>query len=739
MDDNTINTQAKNLTKAIFQHETGINYDAKGDAGTSSGAGQWQPDTWKAQAKDVLGDENAAMTPQNQSVVAQGTIRKLIKQGKNAADIAAIWNSGSDENWQNKVGTTTINGQQIKYNVPKYVKDVTDLYQGYKGQSSSQSQQTDQSTDPTNQAPTQPGAFRYDVPGNKISVADAQKQADQAVQVSGNTGSSLGIFGNTVKGVGDLISSSEQALGNTIGGIANTNNLSNQYADIETQNAKALISLQKVIKDHDSKGLDTTNLKKAYNSIQDHVDETNKSREEAMAGANKSTGQVLGEIGGTTLDLLTAGTYGAAAKGLKSGELAAKTAFEAPTVVKGVETLAKKPAPLFSKAGLGKVAAGTGLGYTQDVTQGLQGNRGEDRTGASAFIPGAGTLIGGGLPALTGGMKSIANSTAKDVDTLVGTVIQGKTADIEKAKAALSNIDTKGIKTYSDLENTLDTKIKTISEKLDTALDTNKATTKLKDLGTDIKAGESTISHNYVKDALGELKAHYRAINDPAGEAKIDQLTNKAKTEGLTVKEINNLAKEHGNTLNAFNANGQAASGLTKQAAENTRSGLKTTARNLFGNEAYKGADEQLTNLIRTRNLVDGVNEGVNKLKQKVNPRTLGEKAGRLLFQATDKLTGGGLKGYIQSFLPRGEGLKIMNSLDLEKGLGKNLKLLRGVLDAPKEDIVTKLQDLVDSVSSKNTSSIPLTPPKNRSLGALAREISQRNAQAGLPKKPAKL
>ena len=132
--DPTIATQAKNLTKAIFQHESGMNYNATGDAGTSKGAGQWQPGTWKAQAKDVLGDEKAPMTPENQSVVAQGTIRKLIAQGKNAAQIAAIWNSGSDKGWEKKVGTTTINGQQIKYNVPKYVKDVTDLYQQYKTQ-----------------------------------------------------------------------------------------------------------------------------------------------------------------------------------------------------------------------------------------------------------------------------------------------------------------------------------------------------------------------------------------------------------------------------------------------------------------------------------------------------------------------------------------------------------------------------------------------------------------------------
>lgn len=122
------------LSKAIFQHESGGDYNAVGDAGTSHGAGQWQAATWKSQAKDVLGDENAPMTPDNQKAVIQVSIAKDKASGLNPAQIAAKWNSGSPDGWENKIGTTTINGQQIKYNVPAYVKAVTDLYQQNKGQ-----------------------------------------------------------------------------------------------------------------------------------------------------------------------------------------------------------------------------------------------------------------------------------------------------------------------------------------------------------------------------------------------------------------------------------------------------------------------------------------------------------------------------------------------------------------------------------------------------------------------------
>lgn len=123
-----------NLSKAIFQRESGGDFNAVGDAGTSHGAGQWQPGTWKQQAKNVLGDENAPMTPDNQKAVIQVTVAQRKAAGLNPAQIAAEWNSGKSQGWENHVGTTTINGQQIHYDTPKYVKDVTELYQSYKGQ-----------------------------------------------------------------------------------------------------------------------------------------------------------------------------------------------------------------------------------------------------------------------------------------------------------------------------------------------------------------------------------------------------------------------------------------------------------------------------------------------------------------------------------------------------------------------------------------------------------------------------
>lgn len=119
---------AINLAKAIRQTESGGDFNAKGASG-ESGAYQWTPATWQAQAQQILGDPKAAMTPANQNAVAYGIIKTWKDQGLNAAEIAAKWNSGSSTGWENKIGT---NSYGVKYNVPQYVKSVTDAYQTIK-------------------------------------------------------------------------------------------------------------------------------------------------------------------------------------------------------------------------------------------------------------------------------------------------------------------------------------------------------------------------------------------------------------------------------------------------------------------------------------------------------------------------------------------------------------------------------------------------------------------------------
>lgn len=298
------------------------------------------------------------------------------------------------------------------------------------------------------------------------------------------------------------------------------------------------------------------------------------------------------------------------------------------------------------------------------------------------------------------------------VTRAAGTITQGKTADIAPAKRALSTIDVKNIKTYKDLGTALDNHIAQLSEKLDTALSTKKGALTLDKLSTALKVGEQSVSHNYVEDALSQLKNFYKKTNDVASEAKISQIEAKAKSQGLTVKEVNDLAKLHGQDLNGFNANGELASGLTKQAAENTRSGLKGTARNIFGNKVYKNADSRLSDLIKTRDLVSNVEEKVNALKQKILKRGLGATIGYKVGKAINALGLGSPKGMIDAFVTRGQGFKVMNALDLEKNLQKNLNKLQKLSDLPDDKLLKQLEVFVKQ-AEKATANRPSAKVKD--------------------------
>jgi len=140
-----------NLAKAIRQTESGGDFNAKGGSG-ESGAYQWMPNTWKAHAKQALGNENAEMSPSNQNAVAYTVLKSWKDQGLNPAQIAAKWNSGSESGWENKRG---VNSAGVHYDVPKYVKSVTDAYQTVKA-----------------------GGQTFADPNNPSSVAAPQPQGD---------------------------------------------------------------------------------------------------------------------------------------------------------------------------------------------------------------------------------------------------------------------------------------------------------------------------------------------------------------------------------------------------------------------------------------------------------------------------------------------------------------------------------------------------------------------------------
>lgn len=304
--------------------------------------------------------------------------------------------------------------------------------------------------------------------------------------------------------------------------------------------------------------------------------------------------------------------------------------------------------------------------------------------------------------------EAIANRSAKaagEVDRLAGAVAQGDAKDIASVKTALQEVDLTGAKTYADATKALDEHIKAVAGGVDKALETNPYVKPTSELSFTQKVGGEEVSHNYVEDALKQLKDYYGKIGDQVGLAQVTQLEQKGLTQGLSVKEINDIARVHGKDLSGFNANGELASGLSKQAAENTRKGLKATAREQFGHPLYKEADQALSKVIKTRDLFQEMANKVQKAQQKIKQLSLPQQIGNAFEKAVNVATLGTSRGALRA---AGQAMGIrgpatMSALDLEKVLQKNIGKIDELLNkgASKETVLSKLQKYVEENGAK--------------------------------------
>jgi hypothetical protein len=542
----------------------------------------------------------------------------------------------------------------------------------------------------------------------KVSAFDTLKQRQNLIGETTNkieTPKAKGGF------VGEMLTGSTQKFGKTIGESLAAGKNTELYSQSLEQNTKIANDLRKRIVDNKKIGKDTSRLESALAQL---IKDTPKQEQFTGNVINKTTGQILGEAGGTALETLSGGL-------LSSG---AKTAIS-PTL-----------------SLLGKVKQGAKIGATYGAigggTSAMQ--EGED-VGGTLKSAGIGVLIGGALGGgLTyGGTKlgeKLANRPAKlatqkieQGKKVTGEILQGTPDDIMRGQKILQNPKLKGAKTYQEGVDILDKEVTNLAKKQDTLLSKDITQRKLKDVIVSTKVGDETVKNNYVKDAIKQLKNYFVSTNDVPNLRKIEQLEEKARTKGITVKEINNIARIHGERLNAFNASGELSSGLNKQAAENTRSGLKTTVRNLFGGEKSKSIDKQIEDTIRVRKLFTDMSEKVNTLQQRIQERSLGAKTGYLVGKVINTIGLGSPKGIVEALIPRGQGFKVMNALDLEKNLVKNLKILQDVADKsiPESTLIPKLESFLKTMT-KNYS---LTQSPAQSITKT--EISQ-NISKTLPK-----
>ena len=279
-----------------------------------------------------------------------------------------------------------------------------------------------------------------------------------------------------------------------------------------------------------------------------------------------------------------------------------------------------------------------------------------------------------------------AEKATKESSRLTTSIINGKIKDIPVAQKVLTSIDTKAIKTYSDLKNVLKNKTDDLLKEVNSLLVKDKNLYKPEKLSLTKKVGLKEVNKDFVSEAIDHLESVYKTSNDIVNTERMSQLRNRLKKTGISLEDVNNIAKEYGVEIGqkAFSKTGEPLTSVSARAAENTRKGIKETLRELSPDKkSLDSLDKQASESIRIEKLVSSVDEGVNRLAGKIKQegpimqtgRTVGKFAGK----AVDIATGGIARNFLTSFLPSNIGNKVMNFVDLEKNLNKSLKRLKEI------------------------------------------------------------
>lgn len=136
---------AKAITKAIGYAENGgapdVKHPSAGKTGEMKSIFQYTPATWKAYAKQYLGDENAPLTPDSETMVTLKKVGDLLDEGYDAKQIASVWNSGDKNAYSGKFsnGSPSIGVNKkygVKFDVPKYATSVNTYAKQFYGEMS---------------------------------------------------------------------------------------------------------------------------------------------------------------------------------------------------------------------------------------------------------------------------------------------------------------------------------------------------------------------------------------------------------------------------------------------------------------------------------------------------------------------------------------------------------------------------------------------------------------------------
>jgi hypothetical protein len=218
--------------------------------------------------------------------------------------------------------------------------------------------------------------------------------------------------------------------------------------------------------------------------------------------------------------------------------------------------------------------------------------------GLEAGVKQAGEVVDAGMAARRA--TQVATQEQK-VQTAVGRILQAgdNPRAVEQATRALSDIDTKGIKTYDELNNKLSDRITALSRSVDERLSADTNLYKPAQLSKTTKVGDELITEDPVRNALNGLENAYTQSGEPVNAARIRQLTQKYENEGISLVEANNIAREYGIEFRerAFTKLGEPKQGFNADMYENTRRSVKAAVRDQMPDDLAKKMDAQMSDI----------------------------------------------------------------------------------------------------------------------------------------------
>lgn len=354
-------------------------------------------------------------------------------------------------------------------------------------------------------------------------------------------------------------------------------------------------------------------------------------------------------------------------------------------------------------AGLGAAALHATMTPAMNAVGG--GVTGYQQGGIPGAVKGAGQGVGQGVSQIAGEVaapfKAAGNAISsmthrtptdpqaqlKEIQSVVGKIVQGDTKSIADAEKALRLVDTKGVRTYDELKTVLQSKLDGLRTVQDQILATQPGKKPLSDFEKTYQPSKASVGDdevisfskpvtmNPVKNALDHLLELYGKTGDPKNYVRIKDLRARAEQEGLSALEVNNIAREYGSQRSGFSPKtGEPLTSVNARNYENTRMALKEASRSLMPDDASKMLDSQMSDLISTKDSVQDVIEKVQNLQNKFETRGLFERAGRLVGRGINKVTFNGLRGFMQSFFTGNIGNKQLNFSEIQQNLAKNLQ-----------------------------------------------------------------